>query len=408
MKEDGSPKDRHVSWLASRGLGKSETAIRILCYLATRDDSLAGSEMMLVTGNGQYLANDLCKRIKHLPLFKGCLDNTATNIVELNGVHIEAYPASGHSSSTRGKSLVSAIFLDEASWFGTGNDSNQQEILDSLAGYWVKSNPYTLIASSPFAPGDLMDRIFNEEELETAWRRLKMDWRYGENLIYTQADLARIRQTSSYGREMELRFSYSGGSFLPSQIERAISNEYSNDYIPGTTSIAGVDCGFSTSAFGICICSLIDGKICVYYSNEIQEAVAEDMISLLLDLKYQYNISHFYIDAASPGFIRSLLLAMNLDPNVHDVIDRAHKAHIDPGLWTSVLPIAFGTMHKQLLQNVKFLLSDDLVSISSKHDKLIQSLYNASDIENSLIKPSVHDHVLDAFRLSLQGFEVSR
>jgi len=94
--EDGSARDRHVAWLASRGLGKSETAIRILCWLATRTDNLRGSEMMLITGNRQALANDLCNRIKEI--FRDAyLPDTAANVVNLNGVRTEGYPASGHN-----------------------------------------------------------------------------------------------------------------------------------------------------------------------------------------------------------------------------------------------------------------------------------------------------------------------
>jgi hypothetical protein len=163
-----------------------------------------------------------------------------------------------------------------------------------IQGYFHKSSPLCLIASSPSVPGDLMDCIWKEPEDETVWRRLKMDWHYGEDKIFTQSDLKKIRKTSSWSREMELKFSLIGGSFLPSQIERAVSNVYPDTYVSGTSSVCGVDCGFSTSAFGICICSLVDSRIVVYYSTEIEQAVSEDMISLLLDLKHQYNISHFF------------------------------------------------------------------------------------------------------------------
>jgi len=57
--KEGSPKDRNVAWLASRGIGKSEMAIRILSWLATRDDSLKGSEMMIITRNRQNLKRSL-------------------------------------------------------------------------------------------------------------------------------------------------------------------------------------------------------------------------------------------------------------------------------------------------------------------------------------------------------------
>ena len=146
----------------------------------------------------------------------------------------------------------------------------------------------------------------------------------------------------------------------------------------------GIDIGWGSSASSICICSLVDSRIIVYWAEEYEQAVPEDFISLVLELQQKYNVSHTFIDASAPGFIRSLLLSMHQDPDYNSTIKRAHAANIDPGLWLKVIPIPFGTTHKQMLQNVKFLLSDDLVAISPFHDKLIQSLYSAVDTEDSI------------------------
>jgi hypothetical protein len=104
MIENGSPKDRHVCWLGSRGLSKTETSIRILCYLATRNDDLKGSEMMIITGSRASLSYSIISRIKVL-MKDANLDDSGMSYVDINSVHIEGYPAD--ALSARGKPFVS-------------------------------------------------------------------------------------------------------------------------------------------------------------------------------------------------------------------------------------------------------------------------------------------------------------
>jgi hypothetical protein len=73
--------------------------------------------MCIVTGPRIDLAITLIDRMKRLFLDKGLItfDNKET-IIELNGVHIEAYP-SHHLDAMRGLSDVSFVLLDEADFF---------------------------------------------------------------------------------------------------------------------------------------------------------------------------------------------------------------------------------------------------------------------------------------------------
>ena len=60
-----------------------------------------------------------------------------------------------------------------------------------------------------------------------------------------------------------------------------------------------------------------------------------------------------------------------------------------PELNMKVLPVNFSTDHKKLLANLKMFMSDGLLAIDRRCDKLINSLNTASDIENSLQKNSM-------------------
>jgi hypothetical protein len=62
LKVDGSPKDKHVCWLKSRGLGGSWLILRIMTYLGLNE--LAGTQMAIVTGNRVELSVSLCNTIK--------------------------------------------------------------------------------------------------------------------------------------------------------------------------------------------------------------------------------------------------------------------------------------------------------------------------------------------------------
>ena len=81
--------------------------------------------MFIVTGPRIELAITLIDRMKGLfknREFLSVFDSKET-VLELNGVHIEAYP-SHHLDSMRGLTNVSFIYLDEADFFPPGQQSD--------------------------------------------------------------------------------------------------------------------------------------------------------------------------------------------------------------------------------------------------------------------------------------------
>ena len=106
--------------------------------------------MCIVTGPRIELAITLIDRMKALfqsekNLFHITSDrrnlslnfDTKETVIELNGVHIEAYP-SHHLDAMRGLANVSFIYLDEADFFPPGQ---QQDARDVSERYIAKSNP---------------------------------------------------------------------------------------------------------------------------------------------------------------------------------------------------------------------------------------------------------------------------
>jgi hypothetical protein len=76
--------------------------------------------MCIVTGPRIELAITLIDRVKGLFRNLNCSFDTKETVIELNDVHIEAYP-SHHLDAMRGLKDVSFIYLGEADFFPPGN-----------------------------------------------------------------------------------------------------------------------------------------------------------------------------------------------------------------------------------------------------------------------------------------------
>ena len=134
---------KHVWIKKATGLGITELMLRYMSWLCLRDDSLNGSQMCIVTGPRIELAITLIDRMKGLfhevdsSLNRAQIVSfkTKETVIELNGVHIEAYP-SHHLDSMRGLKDVSFIYLDEADFFPPGQ---QQDARDVSERYIAKS-----------------------------------------------------------------------------------------------------------------------------------------------------------------------------------------------------------------------------------------------------------------------------
>jgi hypothetical protein len=111
--------------------------------------------------------------------------DTKETVIDLNGVHIEAYP-SHHLDAMRGLKDVSFIYLDESDFFPPGQ---QQDTRDVSERYIAKSNPWIVMVSTPNTPEGLFERIEQEPEDKCLYKRLLLDYTYGLGKIYTQEEI---------------------------------------------------------------------------------------------------------------------------------------------------------------------------------------------------------------------------
>jgi late competence protein required for DNA uptake (superfamily II DNA/RNA helicase) len=178
--------------------------LRFMAWLCLKDNSLAGSQMCIVTGPRIHLAIALIDRMKKLFTSSSskCLVSfdTKETVIELNGAKIEAFP-SHHLDAMRGLPNVSFILLDEADFFPP---RQQQDARDVSERYIAKSNPYIVMVSTPNAPDGLFERIEKEHEGICLYKRIFLDYTYGIGKIYTAEEIERAKQSSSFKQEYNL------------------------------------------------------------------------------------------------------------------------------------------------------------------------------------------------------------
>jgi hypothetical protein len=137
---------KHLWIKKATGLGVTEFMLRYMAWLCLSNCGtiIAGSQMCIVTGPRIELAITLIDRMKGLfrtePSLAQFQFDTKETVIELNGVHIEAYP-SHHLDAMRGLDKVSFIYLDEADFFPPGQAQDARDVSER---YIAKSNPWTI------------------------------------------------------------------------------------------------------------------------------------------------------------------------------------------------------------------------------------------------------------------------
>lgn len=198
---------KHIWIKKATVLGITEFMLRYMAWLCFKDQQAESSQMCIVTGPRLELAITLIDRMKGL--FQGnnlpgkiISFDTKETVIELNGVHIEAYP-SNHLDSMRGLKDVSFIYIDEADFFPPGQ---QQDARDVSERYIAKSNPWIVMVSTPNAPEGLFERIEKEPESSCLYKRLFMDYSYGRGRLYTEEEIAAAKTSPSFEREYNLKY----------------------------------------------------------------------------------------------------------------------------------------------------------------------------------------------------------
>ena len=178
----------------------------------------------------------------------------------------------------------------------------------------------------------------------------------------------------------------------------------------------GLDPGFGSSNFGVCITELVDGLVNVVHAEEYPRPDFNEMIKTTVRLLNEYDIRfdnscRIFVDAANPSFISTLKQAVNEDSDYVKQITYYKKNYapiydlefLQQNMF--VIPVPFSKEHKGMLAHCKELLEyqNGMVAINPMHNKLIIALRTAVENgEGSLDKEATsHNDLFDSFRLSL-------
>lgn len=177
--------------------------LRLMAWLCLKDDTYRNSQMCIVTGPNIDIAIKLIRRMKKL--FEGVVGinfDSKETVIELNSVTIEAFP-SNHLDAYRALDNPKIILLDEADFF---RKNEQEDVRHVSERYIGKSDPYIVMVSTPNAPGGLFERIEKEPEETCIYKRIKLDYTYGLDRIYTREEIEKAKTSPSFEREYNLKY----------------------------------------------------------------------------------------------------------------------------------------------------------------------------------------------------------
>ena len=197
--------------LKSRGLGITEFFLRWLAWKCVYSNQYKNADLSIIVGPREKLAYKLIGRMKRLfePKLHIYFDSSVTSL-NINNVNVEAFP-SANPDSFRGLENPMAYYIDEADFYKTEADS-AWETKVAVEGASAKSDPWVIFVSTPHMPRGFMDTFIQQCELkgqptspmDNRYYLLKLDYTYGLGKIYTQAEIDKAKQDSSFPGEYRL------------------------------------------------------------------------------------------------------------------------------------------------------------------------------------------------------------
>lgn len=403
---------KYVWVLKATGLGVSEFSLRYMAYVACsyKEIRYKDSQMCIVVGPNKNLAVRLIKRLKDIFYNRlGIVFDTNENQVFINGIDISAYP-SHNVNAFRSLTNPSFILIDEGDFFPPGQ---QQEVRHAAERYVGKSDATIALISTPNIPGGLMQQI--EQEENSLYYRIRLDYNIGLNKIFDDKDIARARRSPSFEREYNLQYGYDVGNVLNhAMIQLAIDKStdvpLSLQWKYSKRSL-GIDPGYASSRFAMVVSEWLPepeyGQIRVLFAVELDKPLFGDMIRMAYDLIKQYNISKIWVDGSQPEFIRELKLVVGENKNYELLVQRAKKSRVDLWQYMDIIPVQFNERGREMIDHMRHWFEDAKKIIIDKQfvDLIAQLRIATQKVDGKLDKSGHQLDSFDAFRMSLLYYQ---
>ena len=338
-----------------------------------------------------------------LPRFPNVVFDSKYTELWINKTWIKVMPTK-NIKDVRGYMDVAYLFIDEADHF---DKSIQEELEPAITAYEEKSKGKTIMASTPNRPDGLFERI--EKDPNSKYKKLFLGYELGLGKIYDPEYIAQKKLEPEFEREYNLKYlGKVGNVFSPSQIDKSIQlgERYSLDKIPTndyTLHSCGVDFGFGSSSTAVVLTEFLkeERKIRVLYAEEFEHANPQDIVNLCFDLYRKHWNTWFWVDGANRAAVNLMKVAFSESLNWQNT-----KTTISPESM-KILPISFGTTHKEMLSHLSMLVSKEYLAIPKEFDKLIISLRTAYANELSLDKEQTsYSDSIDALRLACKMYKM--
>ena len=418
-----------------------------MAWLACYDDYYKGSDFCIVTGPNVELATDLIERLKDFFVEQLNIHFDESKFeVNLNGVHIQAYP-SHNLASMRGLPNVKFILLDEADFFPLGEQKKARAVSERYIG---KSSAVVVMVSTPNPdePEGLYAEMKTQfEELEkrnmlhtSIYDKRELPWTVGKGTIFSEAEINAAKLSPSFETEYNLQRGFGlGNLFLPETITKMLElgDKYGDNDVDvnhtyvgpldtfelvfdlnamftrkdvkfdkpllvptiGSTRIMGVDGAFGSSKFAIVVVELIPGEamIKVLYADEFERIDYQTALDKCDNLIKFYNIKRVYIDGANPEVVGGI---RKLFAEVHDwTLDRRPDR-----IWSGY-PVSFSKEGRPLLAKLQRIGTMGNLAIHRRFNDLIIQLRIAQHQSYNLEKVGKTQlDMLDALRLATKHF----
>jgi hypothetical protein len=402
--------DRHkfLLLLKATGIGATEFFLRYIAWRATTNNDFENSQVCIITGPRLQLACDLIRRLKIMFETNGIFSQDKETVFTFENVNcrVEAFP-SHHLNSMRGLSNVKLILADESDFF-----PEREEVRTICERYSAKSSPHIILCSTANMPGGLMETMLNEEP--SIYKKVRLDYRYGLNKIYSEEEIEIAKQSPSFAREYDCAFVGQIGNCLSTKtIERAI--ELGNTYDPevvnsSSIKIMALDPSPGSAMNGACVLQLQNNLIEVLHAEEY---VADFQVFLnqFIQLYRKYQPARALVDGSQVNFVKALKQYVGEQSEYLPLIKKYKSQNPNNETWwyslMKIVPIQFGPEGKQMLIHTKMLLEQEHVAINKKHEKLIISLKTAYEENGALQKDKTAYHdIFDSFRMALYYFQV--
>lgn len=392
----------------ARGLGVTTFLIRYLAWKVLFSSELDGKSIFIVSGTREEFANYVKKKMEQLfeRSFSSVVLVSKYTELMLKKTWIKVMPTK-NIKDMRGYMDAAYLFIDEADFF---NPKEQDELEPAITAYEEKSKGKTILVSTPNAPGGLFERI--EKDGNSKYKKLFLDYTYGLGKIYDTEYIKKKQSEPEFEREYNLKYQgLVGNVFHIKDIEKAIT-EYDierEDINYYAIKSMGVDPGFGSSAFGIVVTRLVNGKIQIIYADETERPDYNEMLNKIFALIRDYNIDHIYVDGSNPEIIGSLKRGLgerSRPERYTPLIERARKYGRPLENYMTVIPVHFAREHKEMLVHCKMLLEKGYLEIHPKFDKLTIALRTAVENGEGVLdkETTSYNDILDAFRLSMKYF----